>query len=130
MLLRGVQERGVSFGFECLNAGKRSLCIDAKKHREEVLELLRGADVFITNVRSHQLKPLGLDYDTLRLEAPQLVVAQINAWGCCGPDRELPGYDVSVIRVRVICAVSDGKFGYRRSGRAQAWHTPSNPNQW
>jgi len=88
------QKRGVGTQFECLHAGKKSLCIDAKRQRDKLVELVRGADVFITNVRSHQLQEMGIDYDSLRAEAPQLVYAHLSAWGTTGPDQQLPGYDI------------------------------------
>lgn len=87
--------RGVSIFFDPLNCGKRSVCIDIRRNRDELIAMLRDADVMLTNMLPQQLSSLGLDYADLKEELPGLIVAQINAWGREGPDHKLPGFDIS-----------------------------------
>lgn len=82
--------------FENCNLNKRSIYLDLKSPSDmaKFWSLLRDCDVFITNVRAEALKRLGLDYETVRTQLPDLVYAQFSAWGMAGPDFSLPGYDV------------------------------------
>jgi len=82
--------------FEHCNRGKQSVALDLKKAEDMVVmqQLLAGADIFITNVRSKALKGLGLDYDTLHSSFPRLIFAHLTAWGLGGPEQDNPGYDV------------------------------------
>src|SRR6185437_1291794 len=53
--------------FEMDNRGKRSIMLDLATHdgRSTALELVSGADVFITNVRPGALRRIGLDFETV-----------------------------------------------------------------
>ena len=57
---------GESPPFEMDNRGKRSIVLDLTTDdgRSTALELLSGADVFITNVRPGALRRVGLDFET------------------------------------------------------------------
>ena len=61
-------EGGESPPFEMDNRGKRSIVLDLTTDdgRSTALELLSGADVFITNVRSGGLRRVGLDFEHRR----------------------------------------------------------------
>ena len=54
--------------FELDNRGKRSIVLDlsSTEGRDIVLELVAGADVFVSNIRAAALERLGLGPDTLR----------------------------------------------------------------
>ncbi len=58
---------GVSPPFEMDNRGKRSIVLDLTTDdgRATALELLSGADVFLTNVRPAALRRTGLDFETV-----------------------------------------------------------------
>jgi len=62
--------------------------------REELLALLAGADVLVTNMRVGALERLGLGYEAIAAACPHLVYCRLTAYGASGPDREEPGYDV------------------------------------
>lgn len=74
------------------NRGKRSVCVDV--HTEIGLEVVRRligkADVFMSNYRPQFLKRLGLDYDDLHDQYPDLVYAVVNGFGARGPDADRP----------------------------------------
>ncbi|MGO9070631.1 CoA transferase, partial [Mycobacterium sp.] len=57
----------VSPPFEMDNRSKRSIVLDLRTDdgRATALELISGADVFVTNVRPGALRRLGLDFESL-----------------------------------------------------------------
>ena len=81
--------------FDNLNANKKSISLDLKTPEGLAVlgRLLETADIFITNVRNKSLVKMGLDYDSLKLKYPALVVGQLEAYGPKGPEKEKPGYD-------------------------------------
>ncbi|MDH3755376.1 MAG: CoA transferase, partial [Acidimicrobiia bacterium] len=82
--------------FEMDNRGKRSIALDLTLDAglDIALELIDGADVFITNVRPSGLRRLGLDADSLRSRQPSLVYAAITGFGLEGPAADTAAYDV------------------------------------
>jgi len=69
------------------NRGKRSIALDI--HRDEgrdiVRALARDADVFVQNFRPGIVDRLGLGYDVLAAENPDLVYASLSGFGPEGP---------------------------------------------
>ena len=88
--------------FEMDNRSKRSVAIDltAEGGRGTALELISGADVFITNVRPGALRRLGLDYESLAPDHPRLVYGLITGYGETGPDADRAAYDVAAFWAR------------------------------
>ena len=76
---------------------KRSVALDLTlpEAREVMRELVRGADVFITNYHPSVLEKLELRWDDLRPLNPRLVYAQASGFGEAGEEVEKPGYDAS-----------------------------------
>ena len=83
--------------FDLDNRGKRGVVFDTgtPEGREAALKLIRGADVFLTNVRPGALKRAGLDWETLREENPRLVYCSLTGYGLQGPDADRAGMDVA-----------------------------------
>ena len=97
---RGLQVPGaaasaVNLAMELANRNKRSVAIDVKTDagRRVLLELVAGADVFLTNFLPSVLERLGLDETTLRELNPRLVYARGHGYGARGPDADTPAYD-------------------------------------
>ena len=88
--------------FDMDNRGKRSVVLDlgSEPGRSAALELLSGADVFITNVRVGALRRLGLDWDAVSAVNPRLVYGVITGYGLDGPDADRPAYDVAAFWAR------------------------------
>jgi crotonobetainyl-CoA:carnitine CoA-transferase CaiB-like acyl-CoA transferase len=84
-----------SLWFQYFNRNKRSFALDAKNKRgKEILcELVRGADVFATNLDPAAIENLKVDYDTLRNLSPKLIYCQCTGYGTRGPDKYKPGFD-------------------------------------
>ena len=90
-----VDQQGVP-PFEIDNRGKRSVVLDLREPADlgTMMNLLEGADVFVTNVRPGGLARLGLDADTLTARFPRLVYGIITGYGLAGPDVDRAGYDI------------------------------------
>jgi crotonobetainyl-CoA:carnitine CoA-transferase CaiB-like acyl-CoA transferase len=71
----GVARGGVSAMAQFANRGKRSLCVNLRtpEGRDVVRALARRADVFAQNFRPGVIERLGLGYEDLRRENPDLV---------------------------------------------------------
>jgi len=92
----------VSPPFEMDNRSKRSIVLDLATDtgRATALELISGADVFVTNVRPGALQRLGLDYDSLAGSHPRLVYGLITGYGETGPDADRAAYDIAAFWAR------------------------------
>jgi crotonobetainyl-CoA:carnitine CoA-transferase CaiB-like acyl-CoA transferase len=82
--------------FEMDNRGKRSVVIDlGDPHgRELALELIDGADVFITNVRMAAIERLSLGHAALLQRNPRLIYAAVTGYGLQGADVDRAAYDI------------------------------------
>jgi crotonobetainyl-CoA:carnitine CoA-transferase CaiB-like acyl-CoA transferase len=81
--------------FHVMNAGKESVELDLKQDtdRAKLLQLLRGADVFIQSLRPGAMERAGLGRDVVRGCNDQLIYCNISAFGSRGPLANEPGYD-------------------------------------
>jgi crotonobetainyl-CoA:carnitine CoA-transferase CaiB-like acyl-CoA transferase len=81
--------------FMCCNRNKKSVCLDFKleEDRENLLLLLKTADVVVENYRVGTLKQYGLDYDSVTALNPSVVYLSITGYGQDGPKADRPGYD-------------------------------------
>ena len=88
---------GESAYFLSVNRNKRSIGVDLKNQEglERIKTLAAGADVVIENWRRGALEKLGLGYEALREENPDLIYCSITGFGP-GPDEDRPGYDFLV----------------------------------
>lgn len=88
--------------FEMDNRGKRSIAIDLTREEgcEIALELVDGADVFLTNVRMAGLERLGFGYEALSRRNPRLVYGAISGYGFHGADADRAAYDIAAFWAR------------------------------
>jgi crotonobetainyl-CoA:carnitine CoA-transferase CaiB-like acyl-CoA transferase len=95
-------ESGESPPFEMDNRGKRGVVLDltTDEGRCTALQLLGGADVFITNVRPGALQRAGLGFETVAALNPRLVYGLITGYGETGPDADRAAYDVAAFWAR------------------------------
>lgn len=77
------------------NRNKRSVCIDLKHVEGAALlkRLVADADVFVSNVRPHAMRKLGLGGETLAALNPRLIQANLTGFGQDGPYAQRPAYD-------------------------------------
>jgi crotonobetainyl-CoA:carnitine CoA-transferase CaiB-like acyl-CoA transferase len=88
--------------FELDNRSKRSIVLDLTTDhgRATALELLSGADVFVTNVRPGALQRLGFDFESVAVDNPRLVYGLITGYGESGPDADRAAYDIAAFWAR------------------------------
>lgn len=79
-----------------LNRGKRSIVLDVKNPEGKRLfkELLKTADVLIESFKPGVMARLGLSWEDLHPEFPNLIMYSASAFGQNGPYKDLPGYDM------------------------------------
>ncbi len=94
--------------FENDNRSKRSVAVDLRKPEglAIALDLIRGADVFLSNIRPAGLARLGLDPDTLCQRFPRLVYAIVTGYGLEGPEADRAAYDIAAFWARSGIAAS------------------------
>lgn len=80
---------------EGANRNKKSVTVDLKKEkgRKIVYELVRQADVFLTNLRRPAVESLRISYREIREVNPEIIYAGVSAFGPKGPDRDRGGFD-------------------------------------
>lgn len=85
----------MSPGFMNCNRNKRSITLDLKSEdgRGVFLDLIRGADVFVHNMRPQAAERLGLSYDALKAVNPKLIYCTGPGYGQDGPYADYPAYD-------------------------------------
>ncbi|MEM7340305.1 MAG: CoA transferase [Actinomycetota bacterium] len=88
-------DAGREWLYASLNRNKRALALDiASEHGAEVFaDLVRGADVFVTNMRADALTGRGADPDTLLALNPQLIYCRGAGFGTRGPLADDPCQD-------------------------------------
>ena len=86
---------GVTYLVEVFNRGKRSVGIDvaAPEGRALLLDLVAGADVFLTNFLGSARTRLGIDSADLLAVNPRLVYGLATGHGQLGPDAGKGGFD-------------------------------------
>lgn len=86
---------GVSAGHALLNRNKRSLALDLKKPEavEVVKRLVKSYDIVLEQFRPGVMKRLGVDYDTLVKENPDLIYCSLTGYGQTGPLKDRAGHD-------------------------------------
>ncbi|PWG73745.1 CoA transferase, partial [Enterococcus hirae] len=69
--------------FNSVNRNKKSIAIDLKTEAGVALvkDLVADADVFIENFKRDVPHRLGLDYETLLKENPQLIYSSVSGFG-------------------------------------------------
>ncbi|MCC6001476.1 MAG: CoA transferase [Pararhodobacter sp.] len=97
-LYRGIglgRKRGITAQWMSVNRNKRSLSVDLKspEGHAAVIDLLRGADVVVHNMRVQAIERLGLGYDALRAINPRLVYCAAIGFGQDGPYADFPAFD-------------------------------------
>ena len=104
------RNRGMSGSFLNLNRNKRSIALDLKQdeERQVLLDLLVGADVFVTTLRPQALRRLGLDYENLRKRNPRLIYCCAYGFSEAGPYAGRPAYD-DIIQAMCGMASLQGK---------------------
>src|SRR5258707_3266346 len=94
--------------FSMENRGKRGVVLDTARAegRAALIEILKGADVFVTNVRPGALARARLDYASLKDTLPSLVYACVTGYGLQGAEADTPPFDLTGFWTRSGVAAS------------------------
>jgi crotonobetainyl-CoA:carnitine CoA-transferase CaiB-like acyl-CoA transferase len=88
------------------NRGKRSigLALEVPSGHSVLMDLVREADVFLTNFLPSARRRLAIDVDDIRRVNPDVIYVRASGHGQQGPEIERPGYDGSTFWARMGCA--------------------------
>jgi crotonobetainyl-CoA:carnitine CoA-transferase CaiB-like acyl-CoA transferase len=94
----GVSVNGMSALFLMCNRGKRSIAVDVHTEagRNIVRRIARDVDVVVQNFRPGVVERLGIGYDDLRAENPDIVYASLSGFGPQGPYAHKGAYDTVI----------------------------------
>ncbi len=86
---------GESMVNEISNRNKKNICLDIKSDagREVFHKLVKGADVFMTNLRKTTKVKLGVDYKTISKINPNIIHANVSGYGPEGPMQNIGAFD-------------------------------------
>jgi glutaryl-CoA transferase len=78
-----------------LNRNKFGITLDfgTPEGKQQLLQLIKKADILVQNFRPGSLDRKGLGYEDLKALNPGLIYCSISGYGHTGPRRDLPGYD-------------------------------------
>ena len=98
--------------FRGVNQNKDGIFLDLKDSAgmARMKELLRGADIFVSNWRPGVAESLGLTEDVVRAEFPSLIWVRVSGYGQTGPKAKSPAYDM-VIHAETGAMLSTGGDG-------------------
>lgn len=100
----------------CANRNKRSVTLDMSSEQGQklLMRLARESDVIVENFKVGTLKRYGLDYETIREQAPHVVYCSITGFGQTGPYASRAGYDFLIQGAAGLMSVTgrpDGEAG-------------------
>jgi crotonobetainyl-CoA:carnitine CoA-transferase CaiB-like acyl-CoA transferase len=115
-MAHGSRHPGMSGKFINFNRNKRSICLDLKKPEamDAMLRLIRGADVFVSNVRPAALERARLDHASLAPANSRLVHCSILAFGTGGRYCNRPAYDPIVQSLSGVAGTFERAVGEPR----------------
>lgn len=87
---------GESSVFHAINRNKESFAADIKnaQDREQIITLIKQADVVTHNFRPGVMERLGFDYESVQKINPSVVYGEISGYGNEGPWKDKPGQDL------------------------------------
>ena len=90
--------KGLASHFVWTNRSKESLTLDLKQPQALTIlkQLLVQADVLVQNLAPGAAARMGLSFDALQAEHPQLIVCDISGYGDNGPYRDKKAYDLLI----------------------------------
>lgn len=96
--LKNLVVDGDSIVFHAINRNKESFAADLKDKKElnQVMQLIKCADVIIENFRPGIMERIGLDYESVKQLNPKIVYGSISGYGTEGPWKNKPGQDLLV----------------------------------
>ena len=109
----GAEDSAKSALFLALNRGKRSIRVNLKEEagREILLKLVRDHDVLLESFRPGVMDRLGVGYERLRQENPELVYCAITGYGQDGPYTSRSGHDMNYLGLNGLLGLTGDAGG-------------------
>jgi crotonobetainyl-CoA:carnitine CoA-transferase CaiB-like acyl-CoA transferase len=81
--------------FEFSNRNKKAICVDTTREdgRAILNELVKSADVFLTNLRQSVIPKVGLDFQSMLKINPKIIYLNVTGFGPKGPMKNVGGFD-------------------------------------
>ena len=100
--------------FLAANRNSRNMVIDLKNPEgvRAARRLILGSDVVVENYRPGVMDRLGLGYDAIRAEKPDIIFASATGYGPDGPLSKGPGQDL-LVQARAGMVAQTGEYGVR-----------------
>lgn len=108
-----LNQKGMGVSFLAQNAGKRSVTVNLKHAKGKTLfrQLVASADVVVENFRPGVMDRLGLEYETLREDQPELIYCAISGFGQDGPWVHRPAYDQIIQGASSVMSITGAEDG-------------------
>lgn len=105
---------GITQPFVMMNRNKRGVRLNLREAsgREQLAQLLDGADVLLENHRPGTLAKFGFSYEAVHARWPRVIYASITGWGGVGPFGQEGGYDMiaqAFAGIMSVTGTGDGK---------------------
>jgi CoA:oxalate CoA-transferase len=86
---------GMAPAFIAANAGKKSIALDLKDAGDLAVAqaIVARSDVLLENFRPGVIDRLGLGYEAVRADNPDIVFCSVSGYGQTGPQRDWPAID-------------------------------------
>jgi crotonobetainyl-CoA:carnitine CoA-transferase CaiB-like acyl-CoA transferase len=83
--------------FDAVNRGKKSITLDLKQgaDRKRFLQLVGDYTIVVEGFRPGVMKKLGIDYDTVRRQYPEVIYVSISGYGQHGSYSQKGGHDLN-----------------------------------
>jgi benzylsuccinate CoA-transferase BbsE subunit len=117
-----------SLTFWYYNTNKRSAVVDYRTTdgSAALTRLALGADVLISTLARHELAAFGIDFESLRAEAPSLVIVSLTPFGLTGPWADRSSSDLVALALGNplnSCGYDDHAIPPIRPGGDQAYQS-------
>ena len=90
----GIRRDDIGLVWKSMSRNKKCITLDMRAEGGRALlhSLLTVSDVFISNTRPSTLRRWGLDYQSLCMRHPRLVMLHVTGYGAGGPASDRPGF--------------------------------------
>lgn len=101
----------ISAGHGSINRNKDCIALDLKNRDSTniVKQLLEEYDIVLEQFRPGVMQRLGLDYETLQAEKPELIYCSITGYGQTGPLKSRAGHDINYLALAGLSSYSGRK---------------------
>ncbi|CAB9516672.1 baiF CoA-transferase family protein DDB_G0269880 [Seminavis robusta] len=113
--VHGMEDKGMSAYFACVNRNKKSLALDLKDKRGAAVAKRLVTDpkthIVVENFKVGGMGSYGLDYATVSKIHPALIMCSVTGFGQTGPYKDRPGYDLAIQAMSGLMSITGQASG-------------------